>query len=62
MPIYNRQGEGVINELSIDSSDVLLDPYTNNPIYQFDSKYLFNSESKYFFITSIFSETDDGVV
>jgi hypothetical protein len=44
MPIYNRQGEGAINELSIDTSDVLLDPYTNNPIYQFDSKYLFNSD------------------
>lgn len=40
MPIYNKPGEGAINQLSIDTADVLIDPYTNNPIYQFQPKYL----------------------
>ena len=43
MAIYNKVGEGVVNQLSIDTADVLIDPYTNNPIYQFEPKYLLDS-------------------
>lgn len=43
MAIYNKPGEGVVNELSIDASDVLLDPYTQNPVYQFSPKYILNT-------------------
>lgn len=44
MAIYNKAGEGAVNQLSIDSGDVLIDPYTQNPIYQFGYKYLFNQD------------------
>jgi hypothetical protein len=44
MPIYTKAGEGAINQLSIDSEDVLIDPYTQNPIYQFGQKYLLNQD------------------
>lgn len=44
MPIYTKPGEGAVNQLLIDSEDVLIDPYTQNPIYQFEKKYLFNED------------------
>lgn len=40
MAIFNKAGEGVVNQLSIDEADVLIDPYTQNPIYQFEPKFL----------------------
>lgn len=40
MAIFNKAGEGVVNQLSIDAADVLIDPYTQNPIYQFEPKFL----------------------
>ena len=44
MAIYNKPGDGAINELNIDADDVLTDIYTNNSVYQFDAKYLFNPD------------------
>ena len=44
MAIYNKAGEGAVNQLSIDTNDVLIDKYTNNPIYQFAPKYLLNND------------------